>query len=143
MTAGPPLAQTLCLLLLAAVLLAVGLRTDWSGRLISGPAMVIAGVLGVRDLLLRPALVANAEGLRVVWGLRRVSVGWQDVQRLRLQTDRRTPLLEIDLGDSLILLARTRLGRPPAAVLAELQELSGRQRTGPQHHGEDEQQRDR
>ena len=40
-------------------------------------------------------------------------------------TDRRTPLLELDLGDTLVVLARGRLGRPPQDVLAELQEIAG------------------
>ena len=58
-------------------------------------------------------------------GLRRVHAAWPAVERLRVVTDRRTPLLEIDLGGTLVVLGHVRLGRAPADVLAELLALKG------------------
>jgi hypothetical protein len=82
---------------------------------------MIAG--GVRDALLRPTLSADTAGLRVVDGLRHIDAAWADVERLRTVRDRRTPLLEIDLGAHLIVLSRRRLGAPVDDVLAKLLEL--------------------
>ncbi|MDP9497853.1 MAG: PH domain-containing protein, partial [Actinomycetota bacterium] len=84
--------------------------------------LLLLAVAG-RDLLLRPALRADAAGIVVVTGLRRRAVAWTEVERVQVVTDRRAPLLELDLGDTLVLLSRLRLGRPPEAVAAELSAL--------------------
>lgn len=121
--AGPTRAAGAALLLAAAVLVAVAAAADTPGRLLALPAALVLAGLGLRDLLLRPVLRADTEALEVVVGLRRHRFAWSQVQRLRLVTDRRTPLLELDLGDTLVVLTRARLGRPPDLVLAELLDL--------------------
>lgn len=106
-------------MLLALAALAV----DPLGRLLLLPAAGLLLALALRDLLLRPTLTGTTDGLTLVTGLHRVTVPWADVEVLRVVTDRRAPLLEIDLGDTVVVLSRGRLGAPPYAVLEDLQEL--------------------
>ena len=80
---------------------------------------MLAG-LGLRDLLLRPVLRADAQGLAVVSGVRRLHLTWSQVDDVSVVTDRRSPLLQPDLDSSLVVLGRTRLGRSPYEVLEEL-----------------------
>ena len=121
--AGPARALSWLLVSLAAAGLAAATVLDPVGRLLVLPAAVIGLTVGLRDLLLRPVLHADQDGLAVVDGLHRVRTGWPDVHRLRVVTDRRTALLEIDLEHTIIVLSRRRLGRPPADVLADLDAL--------------------
>ena len=121
--AGPARSVAFAWLAGAVLLLVVAVSVDTAGRLLALPAAVVVAGLGLRDLVLRPVLRADAEAVEVVVGLRRHRFAWSQVQRLRLVTDRRTPLLELDLGDTLVVLTRQRLGRPPDVVLAELLDL--------------------
>lgn len=127
MSAGPPRWAAVALLLIATALLSLGLGLadagNRSGRLLALPAGLVLAGLGLRDLLLRPVLCADADGVDVVVGLHRTRCPWSDVQRLRVVRDRRTPLLELDLGGALVVLSRQRLGRPPDMVIAELLDL--------------------
>ena len=122
-TAGPSLRASGALLTAGLVLAAVGALSDPAGRLLTWPAALALLGLGLRDLLLRPALRADPEGVMIVTGVRRRTLPWRQVERIRVVTERRAPLLELDLGDTLVLLSRLRLGRPPAAVAAELSAL--------------------
>ena len=122
-TAGPPSTAPVALLLAAGALLLLGRVADAGGRVLAWPAAALLAGAALRDLLLRPVLSAGPAGLQVVTGLRRRSVPWSAVERLRVVRDRRTPLLEIDLGDTLVVLSRFRLGRPPEDVLSELSAL--------------------
>lgn len=106
---------------LAVCLLAAVAVADPAGRLLLVPAGLLLLVLGARDLLLRPVLTADPTGLRVVQGWSRREVPWSTVAGLRVVTDRRAPLLELDLGDTVVVLSRSRLGRAPYLVLAELE----------------------
>ena len=96
---------------------------DRLGWVLLVPAAVAALGAGARDLLLRPTLQADAAELTVVAGARRVHAPWPDVERLRVVRDRRTPLLEIDLGDHVVVLPERRLGAPVEEVLAALTQL--------------------
>ena len=109
------------LIALAVVLAVVTLLSDPAGRLLSAPAAVVALVLGVRDLRGGPVLVADADGVQVRHGRRRVVAGWPEVELMRVLRDRRTELLELDLGRTMVLLSRLRLGRLPEDVLADLE----------------------
>lgn len=120
LTAGPARSQTAALVAASVLLALVGASADAGGRVLSWPAAALRLVVAVRDLTLGPALSADTDGLVVVTGLRRTAVAWACVERLRIVTDRRAPLLEVDAGDRLVLLSRWRLGRPPAVVLEEL-----------------------
>lgn len=112
-------------LAVAVVLGALLPVVDRLGWVILVPAALCAAAFGLRDLLLTPVLSADADGLCVLDGVRRVSAGWGEVQRLRIVRDRRTALLEIDLGDHVVVLSRRRLGTAPENVLAELEQLRG------------------
>ena len=112
-------------LAVAVVLLALLPVVDRLGWVILVPAGLCAAAFAVRDLLLTPVLAADAEGMCVREGVRRVSAGWGQVQRLRIVRDRRTALLEIDLGDHVLVLSRRRLGTAPENVLAQLEQLRG------------------
>jgi hypothetical protein len=114
-------------LLVATALLGLLPVVDRLGWVILVPTALFAAGSGLRDLLLTPVLVADGTGISVVDGVRRVSAPWSQVERLRTVTDRRTPLLEIDLGDRVVVASRRRLGAPVdevlAAVLAARQDL--------------------
>ncbi len=122
-TAGPSLAASGVLAAAGLLLAVAGAAADPAGRLLASPAALLLLAVAGRDLLLRPALRADAAGIVVVTGLRRRAVAWTEVERVQVVTDRRAPLLELDLGDTLVLLSRLRLGRPPEAVAAELSAL--------------------
>lgn len=91
-----------------------------------GPAGAVAVALGVRDLLLRPVLAVGPDALTVVDGVRRLRVPHAQVERVRVVRDRRTPLLELDLGDAgLVVLTRRRLGRSPDEALTLVERVLG------------------
>ena len=121
--AGPSRTATAALLVAALALTVVGALADPAGRVLAWPAAAALAALGLRDLLLGPAVRAGGAGLELVVGARRRWVPWSQVQGIRVVRDRRTALLELDLGDTLVLLSRLRLGRPAADVAAELSAL--------------------
>lgn len=108
------------LLALAAVLVVVTGLSDPAGRLLTAPAAVAVLALALRDLRSGPVLRAGPDGVEVLQGLRRLRAGWDRVERMRVVRDRRTEMLELDLGSTLALLSRNRLGRLPEEVLTEL-----------------------
>jgi hypothetical protein len=108
---------------LATVLVALMPVVDRLGWVLLVPVALCAGASGFRDLLLTPVLTANAEGLSVVDGVRRVAAGWSEVDRVRTVRDRRTPLLELDLAGHVVVLSQRRLGAPVGEVLADLERL--------------------
>jgi hypothetical protein len=108
---------------LAAVLFALLPVVDHLGWVILVPAALAAAASGLRDLLLTPVLTANASGLAVVDGVRRVGASWADVHRLRTVRDRRTPLLELDVDGHVVVLSQRRLGAPVEEVLTDLERL--------------------
>ena len=115
---GPSVAAAALEVVVGLALLAGTTLADPVGRLLLVVAGAAALVVGTRDLLLRPVLSADGSGLTVVEGWRRRTAPWTGVEALGVVTDRRTPLLSVDLGDRLIVLSRRRLGAAPADVLA-------------------------
>jgi hypothetical protein len=104
----------------AVVLGVVAVLSDPAGRLLALPAALAVLALALRDLRSGPLLVADETGVRVLQGLRRVGLPWSTVERMRVLRDRRSELLEIDAGATLVLLTRQRLGRLPEDVLTDL-----------------------
>lgn len=102
------------------VLLAGGL-VEPIGRMLLLPAAAVLLALCLRDLLLRPTLSADSTGLEVIDGWHRRSASWAAVEGLRVVRDRRTSLLEIDLGEHLVVLSGHRLGTDPDAALLLLE----------------------
>ncbi|MGB8650185.1 MAG: PH domain-containing protein [Mycobacteriales bacterium] len=108
---------------LGVALAVVALGTDPLGRVLLVPAALLLVGTGARDLLLRPTLTADEHGLSVVDGVRRRQVPWEQLERVRVVRDRRTPVLELDLGAHLVVLSRRRLGAHPDVVLTDLERL--------------------
>lgn len=108
------------LLAFAAVLAAVAVLSDPAGRLLAWPAAVAVLALGVHELRSSPLLRADGIGVDALQGLRRARAPWAEVERMRVVRDRRSELLEVDVGRTLILLSRQRLGRLPEDVLTDL-----------------------
>ncbi len=104
----------------SVVVLALSSVADPAGRFLLVPAALVVLALGLRDALQRPVLRASDDGLEVVSGRHRVRCPWADVEQVRVLRDRRTPLLEIDLAGTLVVLSGRRLGVPPAQALAAL-----------------------
>ena len=108
------------LLAFTVVLVVVTLLSDQAGRLLTAPAALITLALALRDLTSGPVLRADAIGVAVLQGLRTLHASWSQVERMRVVKDRRTEMLELDLGSTLALLSRHRLGRLPEDVLTDL-----------------------
>ena len=127
-----PQRAVLALQLVAALALLVVAATsdDRGGRLLGGAAGLLLLAVAVHDLVLRPVLVVEPDGIEVaaIGGRRRL--GWSQVERVDASTDIRrgvrSRLLEIDAGGTLVLLSQRRLGREPAEVVAEIADLRGR-----------------
>lgn len=110
--------------LLGAVLaLALVLPAAPLGRLLLVPVALALLTLGVRDLLMVPTLRADSDGVTVATGTGHRTYPWKDVSGVRVITDRRTPLLELDLDLTVVVLSRRRLGTAPYLVLEELDAL--------------------
>ncbi len=106
------------------LLTAIGL--DPAGRLLVGVAGFFLLGLALSDTLIRPRLSADAAGLSARAQGRRVSGPWSAVT-VRVRDGRRfggaVHTLEIDVGESLVVLGRRELGAPPLEVAEELQRL--------------------
>ncbi len=121
------------LLLLAGVaLLALVVPAPPLGRVLLVPAALALTALGLRDLLLVPTLEVDDAGLTVALTTSRRTYLWTDVSDVRVITDRRTPLLELDLDHTVVVLSRRRLGTAPYLVLEQLEQLEAfrQQRAG-------------
>jgi hypothetical protein len=119
LTYSPPRAQGWLLLLAGSALVVVLVPAPPLGRVLLVPAVLALVALGLRDLLLIPTLAADLEGLTIA----KQRYPWADVPRVRVITDRRTPLLELDLDHTVVVLSRRRLGTAPYLVLEELEAL--------------------
>ena len=102
------------------MLAVVAILSDPAGRLLAFPAAVAVLVLAIRDLRSGPVLVADAQGVELLQGLHRIRAPWSAVERMRVVRDRRSELLELDVGRTVALLSRQRLGRLPDDVLTDL-----------------------
>jgi hypothetical protein len=88
------------------VLAAVAATGPWQVGL---AALAVAGVVAwaLRDLLVPVRLAADGGGVTLVAGIgRRVRLSWSQVDRVRVDTRRRSKLLEVDTGETLHLFSR-------------------------------------
>jgi hypothetical protein len=105
---------------LVPVILGLNLETRWFGFVV---AAVLAGY-AVRDVVAPVRLSADSDGVTVVRGYaghRRLA--WSEIKRVRLDTMRRAPFLEIDADESLHLFSRYDLGMPPDQALAMIEQI--------------------
>jgi hypothetical protein len=112
----------------AAVVLA--LTSAPIGRLLFAIAAVLLAGYVVSDLVFRPRLEADHDGLRVRAPLARATLLWAEVDSVRADERTRhglrTVTLEIDSGDAVVVLSRRALGADPVQVAATLRALAPR-----------------
>jgi len=118
--------ETAALAVVGAALAAVAVPLEPVGRLLVGAAALLLLALAVRDLLLRPRLTADTDGVVVRRVAGRVAIPWGRVRASvrttrRLGTTSRTLELE-DVADDtvLLVLGRRDLGAAPEDVAATL-----------------------
>ena len=133
LVARPASAYVPSLLLGASALAGIAVTADAGGRLLVVPVVLALVAAALRELLAGPALRADTSGLDVVVGAHRQQVRWHEVAGMQVVRDRRATLLELDLGDRVVVLGPLRLGRSPGSVLADLLALQG---GGPGQHRE-------
>jgi hypothetical protein len=113
--------------LLAAVL---AVTSDPAGRLLFGAGAVCLVILVLADLLLRPRLRADADGLEVRTVAVHRRLPWATVERVRVDEHSRYGLLsrtlEVDAGDALVVLGRRSLGADPRDVAESLRQIRSR-----------------
>ncbi len=109
-------------------LLGIAVGLDAAGRLLVGVAGLFLLGLALSDVVVRPRLAADADGLTVRTLSRRMGGPWAAVT-VRLRAGRRlgtaVHTLEIDIGDDLVVLGRRELGAGPADVAERLTQLRG------------------
>lgn len=103
-----------------AAVVALALAGDPPGRVLAAVALVVLLTYVVSDLVFSPRLVATTEGLVVRSPLVRATVPWSEVEDVRADTRIRLGLrsttLEIDAGQTLVVLSGRALGADPAEV---------------------------
>ena len=104
----------------AVVALLLALVADPAGQVLFGVGAVGLALLVAVDLLLRPRLAADATGVQVRTLAVRRRLPWSAVQRIDVDERARYGLvsrtLELEAGDTLVLLGRRALGDDPRDV---------------------------
>lgn len=108
---------------------AAALATDALGRFLA----LIAGLgllgIAVNDLVTRPRLRADPTGVVVRTLTSRIDLPWSQVEAIRVDQRRgvavRSVLLEIDAGETIVMLSRHALGADPRDVADVLSDLRG------------------
>lgn len=111
----------------AALCAVLALAGDGRQLFLAGVAALGLALFAGRDVVAPVRLAAGEDGL-VVTGLSgRERISWNDVDRIRVDTQRRygltTQLLEIDAGEQIHLFSRFDLGRPVVDVAETLMRL--------------------
>lgn len=129
---GPRPAETALAAGLAAVLAVLAAAADPAGRVLFGVGAVWLAAVAVLDLVLRPRLRVDVDGVtvRTLSGRRRLR--WAAVQRVRVDERSRHGLtgraLEVDADETVVVLGRRALGADPrdvAATVARFRAASG------------------
>ncbi|MGN6605852.1 MAG: PH domain-containing protein [Jatrophihabitans sp.] len=105
------------------------LGTDPVQRFFSIVVVLVLLALAVADLVFRPRLVVDADGLRVFGPFDRVALPWSAVASVRASTSQRyglrTTVLEIDAGERLVVLDKRDLAADPWAVARAIGDFRG------------------
>ncbi|MFL6128343.1 MAG: PH domain-containing protein [Mycobacteriales bacterium] len=108
----------------AVVALALAVVADPAGRVLFAVAAVGLLALVALDLVLRPRLAADATGVQVRTLAVRRRLPWSALQRVEVDERNRYGLtartLELDAGDTLVVLGRWTLGGDPRDVADSL-----------------------
>jgi len=106
---------------LIAVALAV-FASDAGAQVFAAVAAVVLLGYAVTDLLFWPRLTLSARGVQVQGPFERLALGWTEITAVRADVRTRHGLrstaLEVDAGDTLVVLSRRALGADPEAVAA-------------------------
>lgn len=107
------------------------ISTDAEGRLLLIAAALLLAGLCLSDLLLRPRLAADPNGVTLRSASGRVRLPWDRVDAVRAEAVARhgirSVMLEIDAGDELYVFSRRQLGARPEDVAAAINALRPRQ----------------
>lgn len=125
---APPLVLAWAQVALGCLGLVGALTVDPAGRVLLWPAAAALVVMGLRDVLLRPTLLLEPDALTVIDGLRRRQTPWSELADASVVTDRRAPLLQLDLTDTVVVLSRHRLGTTPSQALEQLEAFRAQRR---------------
>lgn len=109
--------------IVVAVLLYLAMASRSGGWSLGLILLAAAGVAlwAVRDLAVPVRLAADAGGVTVVTGLgRHVTLPWSAVSRVRVDTRRRSRVLEIDTGERLFVVSRYEVDADVAEVADRL-----------------------
>jgi hypothetical protein len=124
---APRPAETGLAALGAVVAAVLAVTSDPAGRLLFGVAAVCLAALVLADVLLRPRLRADADAVEVRTVALRRRLPWSTVQRVKVDERSRYGLvsrtLELEAGDTLVVLGRRSLGADPRDVAEALREL--------------------
>jgi hypothetical protein len=111
----------------AVIALALAAVADAPGRVLFGVAAVGLLALVAVDLVLRPRLAADAGGVRVRTLTVRRRLPWSALERVDVDERSRYGLtartLELDAGDTLVVLGRRTLGTDPRDVADALAKI--------------------
>lgn len=111
------------------VLCAAAVATDTLGRFLALVAGLGLLVVAAGDVLVRPRLRADPAGVVSRTFSGRIELPWSRVEAIRVDQRRgvavRSVLLEIDAGETIILLGRRALGADPRDVADALTDLRG------------------
>jgi hypothetical protein len=106
------------------VLLLLAVLADPAGRVLLGLAGLGLLVLAATDLLVRPRLSADASGLRLRTLAVRRDLPWSQVERVVVDERKRYGLtartLEVDAGETLVVLGRRSMGADPREVVGTI-----------------------
>lgn len=126
---APTRQLTLTLAGAAALAGALAIPVGNPGRLLMIVLALALAAEALRCTVIRPVLRADTDRVRIRIRTGEHDYGWSEVASVRARSTRRlvtVNLVEIDLGETLIVIPAYRLGRPAADVVAELSALRAR-----------------
>ena len=106
----------------AAAVLAIGLAfvSDDAGRILFGLAAALLAGYVVTDRVYSPRLMADEDGLTIRSPFTNARLAWADVERVHADARQRYGLrsvtLEVDAGETFVVLSRRALGEDPELV---------------------------
>ncbi|MEO6885801.1 MAG: PH domain-containing protein [Jatrophihabitantaceae bacterium] len=119
---APDLRLSVALALAGLLCAGASIATDAAGRLLLIAAALMLLGIAACDLIFRPRLQADADGVTIRSPMQRTHLGWDQIEQVRADVRTRHGLrsvsLEIDTGDDLVVLSRRGLGTDPERVAA-------------------------
>ena len=120
-----PWAHVAAIAAVAVTCAAAGFQVPVAGRILLWAAAACMAAVAARDALVRPTLTTNDEGITLVRTWRPETIAWADIDSIGRFEHRRlgsVRALEIDAGDTLLLVPARRLGAELADVVDALRQ---------------------